>query len=332
MQTYLLEMLECPACHGALEWNITEHHGDHIETANGLCLACNALYPVQEGIAVFLTPDLPREDLWEHTESQLSRYLREHPDVEHQLMDVPLEMLAPADQFYRALILDERGKYAEARAAADMARTRVYTPEYLSCSDAQVAKAIELLANSEGPIVDLASGMGHLVEEMADKLTQSIVATDFSPRVLRRDHRRLEFFGLHERVSLLAFDARRTPFKDGAVQTLTTYQGLANIREPGELLRELRRIVSGAFWVLTVFYPEDDEANASAIAQIGLSDLLFRRSALEGFAQAGWDVEVAASCFGKARPTPAGVVLEGAKIDTLPVAETVLEWCILIAK
>ncbi len=240
---------------------------------------------------------------------------------------MPLEKLAPADQFYRALILDEHGKYAETRAAADVARPRIYTSEYLACSDAQIARAIELLASSEAPIVDLASGMGHLVAEMANRLTQPIVATDFSPRVLRRNPRRLEFIGLHKKVDLLAFDARRTPFKNGAVKTLTTYQGLANIREPGELLRELRRIVSGAFWVLTVF----DQANASAIAQIGLSDLLFRRSALERFAQAGWKVKVAASCFGKARPTPAGVVLEGAKIDTLPVAETVLEWCILIA-
>ncbi len=67
-QTFLLEMLECPACHGTLEWNITEYHGDHIETAEALCLACNALYPIREGMAVFLTPDLPCEDWWEHTE------------------------------------------------------------------------------------------------------------------------------------------------------------------------------------------------------------------------------------------------------------------------
>lgn len=82
-------------------------------------------------------------------------------------MDVPLETLAAADQFYGALLLDERGKYAEARVVAEQARTKIYTPESLSCSDTQVVKAIDLFASSAGPIVDLASGMGYLVEEMA---------------------------------------------------------------------------------------------------------------------------------------------------------------------
>jgi len=332
MQTYLIDILQCPARHGELQWHITDRHDDRIEAADARCSACAATYPVREGIGVFLTPDLPRDDLWEQVDSRLAQYLHQHPEVERQLMEVPPETLSPADQMFRALILDERGEYAAAKIAAELARARVYTPEYLACSDGQVQQAIEYLSLSAGPIVDLASGLGHLVEEMARQLTQPVVATDFSPRVLRRDRRRLEFFGLYDRVSLLAFDARRTPFKDGTVKTLTTYQGLANIREPGKLLRELRRVVCGEFLALSIFYPEDDEANAEAITELGLADLLFRQTALEHFAEAGWEVEVIYSCTGKARPTPTGRVLEGAGIDALPVAETRLEWCTLLAK
>jgi len=332
MHTYLIEILECPVCHGKLEWSITEQRGNRIEVAEAHCVACTATYPVREGIAVFLTPDLPRDDLWEQVDSYLTQHLREHPEVEHQLMDVPLETLAPADQFFRALILDERGEYVQAKVASDLARSRLYTPEYLACTDSQINHAIERLSTSAGPVVDLASGLGRLVEQIARRLTRPIIATDFSPSVLRRNRRRLEFFALYDRVSLLAFDARRTPFKNGAVKTLTTYQGLPNIREPGDLLRELRRITSGSFLALTIFFPEDDKANAAAIAELGLSELLFRRSALECFTKAGWEVEVVASCLGKARPTPTSVVLEGTSIDTLPVAETTLEWCVLVAK
>ncbi|MBC7264835.1 MAG: hypothetical protein H5T64_10850 [Chloroflexi bacterium] len=43
-------------------------------------------------------------------------------------------------------------------------------------------------------------------------------------------------------------------------------------------------------------------------------------------------MEVVASCHGKARPTPISVMLEGAAIDMLPVAETTLEWSLLLAK
>jgi uncharacterized protein YbaR (Trm112 family) len=331
MHNFLTEMLECPDCHSELKWNITEHRGNHIETAEARCMTCAAVYPVREGIGVFLTPDLPRDDLWEQMDSHLAKHLREHPEIEHQLLDAPLEALTPADQFFRALVLEERGAYAQAKVAAKVARSGLYTPDYLACSDCQIEYALEHLAVSDSPIVDLASGMGHLVEQMACRLTQPIIATDFSPHVLRRACKRLEFLGLNDRVSLLAFDARRTPFKDGAVNTLTTYQGLPNIRDTENLLCELRRIVSGLFLVITIFFPEDDQANKAVIGEMGLADLLFRRSALECFARTGWQVQIVNSCFSKARPTPISVVLEGARIDALPVAETMLEWCVISA-
>ena len=332
MHTYLVQMLACPSCRGEIDWTISERHQDRIETAEAVCAVCDVTYPVREGIGLFLTPDLPRDDLWKLVDSRLMQYLREHPKVERKLMDVPLDSLGPADQFFRAMALEERGEYAEAKAVEELADEGLYTPEVRACRDSQYEYMLEHLSGVEGPIVDLASGRCYLVERMARALERPIVATDFSPSVLRRDRRWLEFLGLYDRVSLLAFDARRTPFKDGAVETLTTNQGLPNIEEPGKLLRELRRIVSGTFMALHHFYPEDDGANAAVLRQVGLATLLFRASALERFIEAGWQVEAANICAGRALPTPTGVVLEGASIDGLPAAETVLEWCVLVAR
>ncbi len=330
MRTYLVEMLECPACHGELDWRIEERVDGRIQAAEARCTACAASYPVRDGIGIFLLPEFPRNDLWEQVDSELAQYLVKHPDVERRLMEPPLSALSPADQFYRSHLLDERGDYAEAKAAEDMANAGLYTSEYLACWDSQVDYLIEQVSRSEGPIVDLASGRCYLVEELARRLDRPVIATDFSPRVLRRDRRWLEFFGLYDRVSLLAFDARRTPFKDGAVESLTTNLGLPNIEEPGELLEELRRVVAGGFLAISFFYPEDDEANGAVIREIGLDKLLHRRTALEAFATAGWQVALENACIGRAMPTPAGVVLEGARVDGLPVAETELEWCVLV--
>ena len=332
MDDFLLEMLECPACRSALTWEVSKHHRDRIEEAEARCVGCRASYPVLEGIGIFLTPDLPRTDLWEQVDTHLTQYLREHPEAERQLLDVPLDTLAPADQFYRALALEERGDYAQAKAALDSARPRLYSPSYLVSHERQIDYVVGRLAASDGPIVDLASGRCQLVEVLARRLTSAVVATDFSPRVLRRNHRWLQFLGLRERVSLLAFDARRTPFKDGIVKTLTTNLGLPNVEYPGILLRELRRIVGGAFLAISQFYPQDDEANAAALRQAGLSSLVFRRSTLEHLTAAGWHVKVANLCTGRALPTPTAVLLEGAAIDAFPVAETRLEWCVLVAQ
>jgi len=298
------------------------------------CQACSAIYAVRDGIGLFLAPELPREDLWQQVDSQLTQYLRQHPDVERQLMQGPVDALGPADQFYRALVLEERGNYAAAKAVEDLALAGLYTPEYLACWSSQVNYVIEWLAASDDPddpIVDLASGRCYLVEKLAQSLNRRIVASDFSPHVLQRDRLRLEGHGLYDQVSLLAFDARRTPFKSGVVKTLTTNLGLSNIRQPGPLLRELRRIVEGTFLAISHFFPEQDEANARRIGELGLETLLFRGTALEAFTSAGWQVEVVNSCLGKARPTPTSIVLGGTGIDSLPVAETMLEWCVLLA-
>jgi uncharacterized protein YbaR (Trm112 family) len=332
MQEYLIEMLECPECHGELRWNITARQGNHIESGDARCAACGMLYSIREGIGIFLAARHQRNDLWEQAESNLTRYVREHPDVEKQLMDVPLDALAPADQFFRALVLEDRGQFAEAQLAEESAQQGLYTRESLACHESQLEYVVEALANTKHPIIDLASGRGRLVERLtplARTLNVPIVATDFSVRVLRRNRRWLEYAGLYDRVSLLAFDARQTPFKRGTIKTLTTNVGLSNIEAPDKLLHELRRIVAGRFLAISQFYPEDDRINASAIERAGLSTFLFRRSEMDAFVNAGWQVEVVNACAANAQPTPKGVVLEGAMIDAFPVAATILEWGVL---
>jgi uncharacterized protein YbaR (Trm112 family) len=113
MQNFLIKMLECPSCHGELNWRIIQHQGDRIEEAEVNCKKCGNTYPVKEGIGLFLTPDLPRNDLWEQIDSQLIQYLRENPKIESKLMDVPLNTLNPADQFFRSQVLEERGEFAQ---------------------------------------------------------------------------------------------------------------------------------------------------------------------------------------------------------------------------
>ena len=132
-------MLECPVCHNKLEWSIIEQNGDRIEAAEARCSACNAAYPVLDGIGLFLTPELPRNDMWNEVDSGVIHHLREHPELERQLMEVPLDTLAPADQFFRAMVLDERGEYAQAKAASDLAMLGLYTSEYLSCASRAIA-------------------------------------------------------------------------------------------------------------------------------------------------------------------------------------------------
>ena len=332
MHIYLIEYLVCPSCHSPLEWDVAEQRDDRIEVAHIRCAACAADYFVRDGIGVFLLPDLPRNDLWEQGLAGLTGYLHDHPDVERRLMHSTLEDLSPADQFFRALVLEESGDYVAAKAVEEMAQSGLYTAEYMACLETQSDFALDFLESAEGPILDLASGRGYLVERMVRRLEQPIIASDFSLRVLRRNRRWLESAGLYDRISLLGFDARQTPFKDGAIPTMTTNQGLANIENPGNLLQEFKRIASGTFLAISHGYPQDDRENWKAIRELGLDGrMLNLRETTQLFVEAGWQVEAANHCSSNAQPTPAGVILEGARIDALPVVETALEWCTFVA-
>ena len=331
MQKYLIDMLACPSCHGELDWRITQQTNERVEDAEARCKSCSRSYPIREGIGIFLIDEIQRNDLWEQVDSGLMKYLRSHPELFKQLMTSPLKTLSPADQFFRGMLLEELGKFDEAREAHNAAMRGLYTPEYLDCFQSQVGYVINELASGEDPIVDLASGRCYLVEQLASKLNRPIVATDFSLRVLRQDRKRLEFEGLYNQVSLLAFDARHTPFKDNAIKTLTTNLGLPNIEDPGTLLKDLRRVVRGSFFAISHFFPEEDKSNEEEIHKLKLETFIYRQTALENFSSANWQVEIKNVCAGKALPTAHSVIIEGLRNDALPVSETILEWCTLVA-
>lgn len=330
MHTYLIEMLACPVCHGKLAWHIANRTKDRIEAGEARCTACDAAYPIRDGIGVFLTPEQQHEGMWEE-ESRLIRYVHEHPEIERQLLEAPLDALNPADQLFRSQVLEERGAFAEAKTAAERAREGLYTSASRVCQERNFQQVIEQLSSGEGPIIDLASGRCYLVEELLRRLARPVVATDLDLPVLMRDRRYLEYWGLYDRASLLAFDARHTPFRDGAISTLTTFVGLPNIQEPSDLLHGLRRAVSGQFVAIMLFFSPEDNVHAPVIRDAGLETLLFRDAALDAFAAARWQVELIEACIARALPTPRGVLLEGFQVDGFPLAETMEELCVLVA-
>jgi hypothetical protein len=281
---------------------------------------------------VLLPRDDAPEDLWEEAETGLAALLRERPDVERVLLAPDPSGLGPADLFFRALAMEERGDFAAARVAAERADAGLYPAETRACRDRVLDALVETVAVDGGLVVDLATGRGTLLERLAVRLDRPLVATDASPRVLVRTGRALDDLGLGANVSLLACDARRLPFRAGAVDIVTSHLGLANVLDPGPLLQGLRRAVSGRLLALTFFFPPADDANRGAIERLGLERMVYRDELLAELSSAGWEPRLAIACSTPAEPTPVGLVVEGATIDALPVADTTVEWALVEAR
>jgi len=328
LHKFLVDMLICPACHGALRWAIGREENHRIEAAEAACSTCGASYPVQDGIGIFLTPDLQREDLWKEAGTGLAQYLKDNPQIEQRLLSTPLEQLGPADQMFRAIALETKGDFRRSQEAERLSILGSYTPAYRDCWEQQIAYLLDRLEGRSGPIVDLASGRCSLVQRMLSKHGRPIVATDFSLTVMRRNRAWLRASGQDDLVSLLVLDARRTPFATHSIETLTTNLGLPNIKDSGQLCNEIRRILSGIFLAISHFYPPADK-NAEAIRQVGLADHLYLDSIMHLMQQAHLSVRALNPCQGSASPTPVGQLIEGARIDALPVAETELQWSVL---
>ncbi|MDX1436120.1 MAG: Trm112 family protein [Anaerolineales bacterium] len=332
MQQFLTELLECPACHGALDWRIESSVSDQIEQGEAICDLCEAIYPIRDGIGIFLTADLPREDLWDQVETSLTAALRNDPEVYSRLMDSPFEDLSPTDQKFRAMALEESGDFEAARQADQDSNFNLYTPEYMACWTSQIDFVLDRLSQTDGPVVDLASGRAYLAEKIIAGSDRPVVVTDFSLQVLRRNRKYFDYLGIYLKASLLAFDARRTPFKDASIEVMTSNLGLPNIHESEALPSELARIVDGELLAISHFYPPHDLPNQDLINAAGLKRMLNQESAVRSFEAAGWHITLENLCSSRALPTPGSTILEGARADGLPAAPTELRWAVVHGK
>lgn len=330
MQKYLLDYLACPICHADLTVAIGNESGHRIIEADFHCQHCEETFPVHNGIANFLTDKKFRNDNWSQVESGLSKYLNENPALKQRLMADSLETLNPADKFFRGMILEENGYFAESQPVMNAAMQGLYTADYLSGQKNQREFVVAALKNVDTPIVDIASGRGYLVEAMLREGLTKVVATDFSPTVLERNRKYFTAEGLYQHLSLIACDAKLMPFKDDSIPNLTSFVGLSNIQDAGKLLQELKRINSQMFRAICEFYPDTTDSNSEAIHKYQLENFLFKDNAIQNFELTDWSVTIQNRHVVSIAPTPESDIL-GFGIDGLPVESTEIVSCTLVA-
>lgn len=332
MHKQYMDMLECPICHGDLQWHIKDENSDRIINSQIICKSCGADYEVRDEIAVFLTPDLPRNDLWEQGESALEKYFKENPHIFQRLMSTPEEELSGADYWAKGTYFESKGQYEVSSKMFEKAFEKIYTADYINGWDSQKNYIVKSITDSSKPVVDIASGKGYLVEKLLKETDNYVVATDFSPTILMRNKEYYIFKGLYDRLSLIAFDARRTPFKNSSIELMTSNLGLPNIEKPGSVVSELLRIAKDTFMSVMYFIDNSDTVHLDFFEKYSTTAYATRDNAIETFEKCGWDVEIVNSFIADVEPTPKGVILEGLQIDGAPLEDTKYEFCIVAAK
>ncbi|GKX28784.1 hypothetical protein SH1V18_12640 [Vallitalea longa] len=331
MHKYCMDLLVCPLCKKNLEWNIIDESDNRIINAEVKCLSCGAEYEVRNEIAVFLTDALSRNDLWENVESGLDKYFKENPDKYDKLMNTPEDKLSAADYWYKAVYLESKSNYKKSTSMFQSAMEKIYTKDYVDGWNSQMNYIVDIIENDH-PIVDIASGKGYLVEKLLANKDNYVIATDFSPTILMRNKDYYIFKGLYDKLSLIAFDARKTPFKNNSIVNLTSNMGLQNIEQPGEVIKEMYRITKNNFTPIMTFIDNDDTVHMDLFNKFGSTAYATRKNATKTFTTAGWDMDICNSYLADIEPTPIGEIIESASIDGFPVQDTKIEYCVIHAR
>lgn len=331
MYKQYIDMLICPLCHNKLNWNIKDEDSDRIINGSATCTSCRSTYEIIDEIAVFLTNDLSRNDLWEQSESELEKYLRENPDIYDKLMNTPEDEMNGADYWFKATYFELKNDFETSSRLFKNAFKKIYTQDYVDGWESQIDFILNNIESNK-PIIDIASGKGYLVEKLLKETKNYVVATDFSPTILARNKEYYKYKGLYNRLSLIAFDARKTPFKDNSIEILTSNMGLQNIEQPGEVIKEMNRITKGIFMPIMFFIDKEDKVHIDLFNKYGNADYATRENAIETFKNAGWNVNIANSFLASIKPTPEGEILNGAGIDGFPIVDTEVEFCVIKAR
>lgn len=323
-----MDLLVCPKCHGKLEWNIEKETIDRIVDAKIQCTNCGSEYEVKDEIAVFLTDIMDRNDLWEMAEEGVVKYFKEKPSLFEALDKADESALNGADLWYKASYYEALGDYEKSIPQFNIAMEKIYTNEYNDAWNSQI-NYVANKAKKESMVVDIASGKGYLVKKLIESGTKHVIVTDFSPTILKRNKAYYKHLKCYDQLSLIAFDARLTPFKDHSIKCMTSNVGIMNIENSGEVASELKRILSGDFYSIMQFIDEADKKNLRVFEDYGNTVFALEKSAVRAFEDKNYGVAVENKINAFSRPTPIGQLVEGASVDGFPVCDTNIKFCVM---
>ncbi len=121
---------------------------------------------------------------------------------------------------------------------------------------------------SDGVVLDIASGMGTLVLPLLDKSSpdSTIIGTDIDEKPLRGLKQRSIRAGTYDRLSLVVTDAKRLCFKNEVFSTVSSFFGFDNVPETVLALKECARVLrtDGRVFFASLWFGEGSESMRAA--------------------------------------------------------------------
>ena len=331
MFNFLKEILICPECYGELLWEITDKNDIHIIEAEIKCGDCGKTYSVKNSVGRFVEYEGNSDDSWQKAENWLKNLVAEKPVIREKLMTTDIEKMNATDIMIRMMINQIEGNHDEAERLRKICNQKAYKAESLKAGQDQIQYIVNALKKEKDFILDVASGQGTLVSKFLENTNNCIVSSDISFNVMEKAKNLSDKNGFSDRVSYIAFDLSKSPFKDKSVKVMTTYVGLQNISSSEKIFKEIRRICGGKLYSACIFCCEDNIVNRKDLEKEGLDKTWIKSNYIEEFNNAGFSSVVENSIITVDEPTPVGEIVQGVKMDGFPVEAGNFERAVVIS-
>jgi uncharacterized protein YbaR (Trm112 family)/tRNA A58 N-methylase Trm61 len=130
-------------------------------------------------------------------------------------------------------------------------------------------RIVHLVDQAQGPILDVATGRGVLLRQLALllKVDQPLLGIDIDPKVLRGTQRYLRRRGLYDEVSLAVMDARHLALHALSMGMATSWFGFNNMPNPADALQEIQRVLAVSGDLVATALNVDVLSNSHLIAE-----------------------------------------------------------------
>ncbi len=234
MDIRMTKFIICPTCRNELWWEIKEKNNNRIINGYAKCMECREIYPIKNGIAIFLPIKWQNMKIWRRSERvavQKMEMGEEHETLKNENIRQPSEILNMIRYRNRQGIIRNEALYHQYMESIGMPDT-VSKLCYLA---RRCAKEV----NDVDYILDFASGKCLLVNELSKLKNCHVIVNDINPIVVMQAQQNFEKF---EHMSFMAFDMKRSPFRNKSIHTVTTMLGLQNIIPCNGIIEEINRI------------------------------------------------------------------------------------------
>ena len=247
-------------------------------------------------------------------------------ELERRFFEPSEDELSPADRLIKAIALWYRGEFDDFQRLLRPSREALYTEECNHTMTESLNRTVELIKKEQGLVLDLATGMGGLLEELLSSTEKEYLSVDISPSSSFGLLQYLRYRGWGERVVQINADAANLPLKDDSIDVIVSAAGFQNMQDSKKVFKEVRR-VSKKLIALCIFF-EDGDPNLAHVSDRGLH---VSKEFVRGLEEAGWNSRVENSVRVRAEPTPQSEIL-GIRPDMLPITSTTIEFTTVIAK